>query len=145
MIGGGMGWAGALVAPELALQLELLARTVLLCSLLLLIGTGLLLRLDWARRLAIGTMILVVHGQLTQRWMQTDVVQAWAAVTRGRAVVAPQMVDGLPALDGGTALWSLLLCGVMVWLTRRLLASRVSAEFMTATQAGTTPRMTART
>jgi len=38
----------------------------------------------------------------------------------------------LPALDAQTALWSLLLCAVLVWLTRRLLSSRMRLEFAQA-------------
>lgn len=129
VFGGGMGLAGALVSPELSLQPWLLLRTEMMSSLMLLIGTGLLMRLDWARRFAAGALMYAVYAQCTRRWMQSDLVQAWLSCVQGYPLREPVWAGDLPALDGETALRSLLVCAVLVWLTRRLLSARSRTEF----------------
>ena len=132
VFGGGVGMAGALVSAELALQPWLLFRTESMCGLMLLVGLGLLLRLDWARRFAAGALMYAVYAQCTRRWMQSDLVQAWLSCVQGRPLREPVWAGDLPALDGVTALWSLLVCAVLVWLTRRLLSARLRLEFAQA-------------
>lgn len=136
LFGGGAGWAGALVSPELILQPWLLVRTEVMCSLMLLVGLGLLMRLDWARRFAAGALMYAVYAQCTGRWMQSDLVQAWLACVQGRPVHGPAGTGDLPALDAETALWSLVVCVVLAWLTRRLLSARMRVEFTQPASAG---------
>lgn len=137
LFGGGTGMAGALVSPELGLQPWLLFRTEAMSGLMVLVGLGLLMRLDWARRFAAGALMYAVYAQCTRRWMQSDLVQAWLSCVQGHPLREPAWSGDLPALDGATALWSLLLCAVLVWLTRRLLSDRVRLEFAEAAAAGT--------
>jgi hypothetical protein len=127
--GGSVGMAGALVSPELALQPWLLWRTESMSGLMLLVGLGLLMRLDWARRFAAGALIYAVYAQCTRRWMQSDLVQAWLSCVQGDPLREPVWSGDLPALDAETALWSLLLCLLLAWLTRRLLSARMRLEF----------------
>jgi hypothetical protein len=61
--------------------------------------------------------------------MQSDLVQAWLSCVQGHPLREPVWSGDLPALDGVTALWSLLLCAVLAWLTRRLLSARLRLEF----------------
>jgi hypothetical protein len=135
LFGGSTGMAGALVSPQLALQPWLLFRTEAMSGLMLLVGLGLLMRLDWARRFAAGALMYAVYAQCTRRWMQSDLVQAWLSCVKGHPLREPVWSGDLPALDGVTALWSLLLCAVLVWLTRRLLSARLRLEFAEAAQA----------
>lgn len=129
IFGGCTGMAGALVSPELGLKPWLLFRTEAMSGLMLLVGLGLSMRLDWARRFAAGALMYAVYAQCTRRWMQSDLVQAWLSCVQGHPVREPVWSGDLPALDGVTALWSLLLCAVLVWLTRRLLSARLRLEF----------------
>ena len=66
LFGGGTGMAGALVSPELGLQPWLLFRTEAMSGLMVLVGLGLLMRLDWAfcrRRLDVRR-VRAVHPPL---------------------------------------------------------------------------------
>lgn len=132
VFGGGTGMAGALVSPELGFQPWLLLRTESMSGLMLLVGLGLLMRADWARRFAAGALMYTVYAQCTCRWMQSDLVQAWLSCVQGYPLQEPVWSGDLPALDPETALWSLVVCGVLAWLTRRLLCSRMRLEFAQA-------------
>jgi hypothetical protein len=132
LIGGIFGMAGALVSPQLAGQSWLLVRTLALGGLMVIVGLGLLLRHDWARRFAAGAMMYAIYAQLSRRWMQSDVVQAWLSCAQGDSLREPVAAGDLPPLSPEVALISLMVCLVLAGLTRRLLSARMLSEFGTS-------------
>jgi hypothetical protein len=131
LVGGVLGMAGALVSPQLAEQAWLLARTLALGGLMVIVGLGLFLRHDWARRFAAGAMMYAIYAQLSRRWMQSDVVQAWLSCVQGNSLREPIAAGDLPPLSPEAALISLMVCLVLAGLTRRLLSARLRTEFGT--------------
>ncbi|MEY4751988.1 MAG: hypothetical protein RIQ60_4202 [Pseudomonadota bacterium] len=129
MIGGGLGMSGALVSPELADQAWLLVRTLSLGGLMVVVALGLFARHDWARKFLAGAMLYAVYAQLSRRWMQSDVVQAWLSCVQGKSLRAPIPAGDLPPLSPETALLSLFVCLALLGLTRLLLSARLRAEF----------------
>jgi hypothetical protein len=96
-------------------------------------AVGLLMRLEWARRTAIGLVALVIVANLMGLWLQHELVQALVQTTL-RGASLPSQVMGL---FGGFAtaaqlmamLVTLVGCGLLVWLIRRLMSDAVRQEF----------------
>lgn len=110
-----------------------LAVVGVLSALLVACAVGLLLRLEWARRVFIGTLAVVIAANLLGLWLQHEVVQALVQNTLSRG--------GLPAaaagLFGGFAtaaqvmavLVTLAACGLLGWVIRGLMSEPVRQEF----------------
>jgi hypothetical protein len=130
VIGGGLGMAGVLVSPQLAGQTWLTARTMALSGLLVVTGLGLLMRYNWARRFAAGAMIYAIYAQLSRRWMQSDVVQAWMSCVQGGSLNEPVPPGALPPLSPDGALLSLVVCMVLASMVRLLLSAQSRGEFI---------------
>jgi hypothetical protein len=129
-IGGGLGMAGVLVSPQLAGQSWLTARTMALSGLMVVTGLGLLMRYNWARRFAAGAMIYAIYAQLSRRWMQSDVVQAWLSCVQGGSLTEPVVSGALPPLSPDGALVSLIVCLLLAAIVRMLLSSPARGEFL---------------
>jgi uncharacterized membrane protein SirB2 len=129
MAGGVLGMSGALVSPELSEQSWLLVRTLALGGLMVVVGMGLLSRHDWARRFLAGALMYAIYAQLSRRWMQSDVVQAWLSCVQGNSLHAPVAAGNLPPLSPEGALLSLLVCVALGGLTRLLLSARMRVAF----------------
>lgn len=94
---------------------------------------GLLLRLDWARRSFIGLLVLAIVANLLGLWFQHEVVQSVVASTLQRAPL-PEPVLGVfggfvTAARAMGAVMTLVACGLLGWIIRRLMSAAVKQEF----------------
>lgn len=94
---------------------------------------GLLLRLDWARRVFIGLLVVAIVFNLLGLWLQHEVVQSLVQVTIGRAQLPPQAADvfgGFVTVARVLAVaLTLVACGLLGWIIRRLMSPLVRQEF----------------
>lgn len=96
-------------------------------------AVGLLLRLDWARRVFIGLLVVAILANFAGLWLQHEVVQSLVSSTLSLAPLPPQAAD----LFGGfvTAsrvmggLVTLVACGLLAWIIRRLMSPMIRQEF----------------
>lgn len=111
-----------LMGAALAVSVAMLASAV-----------GLLMRLEWARRVAIALLGLVIVANLAGLWLQHELVHALVDATLRRAAL-PTAAQGI---FGGFAtaaqlmamLVTLVGCGLIVWIIRRLMSESVRQEF----------------
>jgi len=94
---------------------------------------GLLLRLDWARRVFIGLLVLAIVANLLGLWFQHEVVQSVVDTTLSRAPL-PQQALGVfggfvTAARVMAVTMTLAACGLLVWIIRRLMSTAVRQEF----------------
>lgn len=96
-------------------------------------AVGLLLRLEWARRVFIALTALVIVAQLLGLWLQHEVMQAVLAGTLGQVALpaaAAGLFDGLAATAQVLAvLLTLAACALLGWVIRRLSSDPVRQEF----------------
>jgi len=96
-------------------------------------AVGLLLRLEWARRVFIGLTALAILAQLLGLWLQHEVMQAVLAGTLSRVALpdaAAGLFDGLATTAQGLAmLLTLAACVLLAWVIRRLSSEPVRQEF----------------
>jgi len=129
-------WAGAL-PPATALLLGhlhwVLAAAGVLSLLLLASGVGLALRLEWARRVAIGVLVAAALANFAGLWLQHEVVQALVTRVADLAplpAAARGLFDGFAyAAQGLALLLTLGGCVVLAWLARSLASPMVRQEF----------------
>lgn len=112
---------GVLIA-SLALSLATLASAI-----------GLLLRLDWARRVFIGVLVTAIVVNLAGLWLQHEVVQSVVASTLTRATLPAQVADVfgsfVTAARVMAALVTLGACLVLAWIIRSLMSPVIRQEF----------------
>lgn len=110
------------VGAGLALSLATLASSV-----------GLLLRLEWARRAFIGVLALAIVANLLGLWLQHEVVQSLVDVTLQRVALPAQaagVFGGFVTAARTMALvMTLVACGLLGWIIRRLMSPLVRQEF----------------
>lgn len=94
---------------------------------------GLLLRLDWARRVFIGVLAVAIVANLLGLWLQHEVVQTLVNQTLTRATIP---ADALGVFGGFVTaarvmalLMTLGLCALCGWIIRRLMSAGVRQEF----------------
>jgi hypothetical protein len=110
--------AGALVAPGLQARPALLLRVLGLGLLFSGVGAGLLARWRWACSAVLGMLAYGAVAQLTQGWLQDDVLAAWLEAISGQS---PHAFIALGAFaDGLGPAWSVALCGACGWYLLRL-------------------------
>ena len=94
---------------------------------------GLLLRLDWARRVFIGLLVVAIVFNLLGLWLQHEVVQSVVQSTLTRAPLPPQAADvfgGFVTAARAMALtMTLAACALLGWIIRRLQSPLVRQEF----------------
>lgn len=130
--------AGATAMPgATALLLKylpwLMAVGVLVSVALLACAIGLLMRQEWARRLAIGALALAIAANLGGLWLQHQVVHALVRLTLKTSAISPSAID----LFGGfatatqvmTVLFTFAVCIGLGWTIRRLMSDPVRQEF----------------
>jgi hypothetical protein len=104
-----------------------------LSLLLMVAGIGLVLRLEWARRVAIGILVVSIVASLAGLWLQHEVVHA--LVSRAADVAAlPAAVRGLfsgfaIAAQALALLLTLGACLLLAWIVRLLRSPSVRQEF----------------
>lgn len=94
---------------------------------------GLLLRLDWARRVFIGVLAVAIVFNLLGLWLQHEVVQSVVQQTLTRAPLPPQAADVfggfVTAARAMAVVMTLAACGLLGWIIRRLMSPLVRQEF----------------
>ena len=110
------------------------AAAVLLSLATLTSAIGLLLRLDWARRVFIVLIALVLIANLFGLWLQQEMLQSVAARTLSGAALAPQAAGVLGGFVTAARVMAVVVtlgaCGLLAWVIRRLMSSSVRQEFV---------------
>lgn len=128
---------GTTLPPATALLLQhlpwVLGAAGALSLLLLVAAVGLLLRLEWARRVAIGVLVLAIVANLAGLWLQHELVQALVSRAADLSML-PAAVRGLFdgfafAAQGLALLLTLAGCLLLAWMIRALSSPAVRQEF----------------
>lgn len=94
---------------------------------------GLLLRLDWARRVFIALLIVAIIANLAGLWLQHEVVQSVVQRTLSRASLSSPVLDVFGGFVTASrvmgAAMTLTTCGLLGWIIHRLMSSSVRQEF----------------
>lgn len=94
---------------------------------------GLLLRLDWARRVFIGMLVVAIAANLAGLWLQHEVVQSVVSRTLSRAALSAPVLDVFGGFVTASrvmgALMTVATCLVLGWIIQRLMSSTVRQEF----------------
>jgi hypothetical protein len=96
-------------------------------------AVGLLLRLEWARRVFIGLAVVAILGNLFGLWLQQEMLQSLIDSTLSRSALpreAAGVFGGFATAARVTAVaLSLGACMLLVWIIRRLMSQGVRQEF----------------
>ncbi len=97
-------------------------------------AVGLLMRLDWARRVFIGMLAVAIVANLLGLWLQQEVVQSVVASTLLTSVPVPAQVLGVfggfvTAARVMALLMTLGTCTILAWIIRSLMTATVRQEF----------------
>jgi hypothetical protein len=96
-------------------------------------AVGLLMRLEWARRAAIGLVALVIVANLMGLWLQHELVHALVESTLRGASLPSQVLGMFGGFATAAQLMAMLVtlvgCGLLVWIIRRLMSDAVRQEF----------------
>ncbi len=118
-----LGYLPWVVGTGLLMSLAMLASAI-----------GLLLRLDWARRVFIGVLLVAIVANLLGLWLQHEVVQSVVSSTLSGAPLPPQAagVFGgfVTAAREMAVLVTLGTCAVFWWVIHRLRSASVRQEFV---------------
>jgi hypothetical protein len=120
------GWLMAylpwVAAAGLAMSLSTLASAV-----------GLLLRLNWARRIFIGLLVLAIALNLAGLWLQHELVHSVVESTLARGTLPPHVLDVfggfVTAARVMAAMVTLSGCALLGWIIRSLMSPGVRQEF----------------
>jgi hypothetical protein len=97
-------------------------------------AVGLLMRLEWARRVFIGLLVLAIVANLAGIWLQQEMLQSLVAATLGRAPLPAAAADVVGGFVAATRVGALLLslgaCALLVAIIRRLMSPMVRQEFV---------------
>ena len=96
-------------------------------------AVGLLLRLEWARRVFIFLLGVAIAANLMGLWVQQELMQSLVSATLGAATLPPAAADVLGGFAAATRTLalavSLTACGLLAWTMRRLMSPAVRQEF----------------
>jgi hypothetical protein len=94
---------------------------------------GLLLRLNWARRVFIGVLAMAIVLNLAGLWLQHEMVQSVVASTLTRATLPAQVLDVFGSFVTAARVMAVLVtlgaCMVLAWIIRSLMSPTVRQEF----------------
>jgi len=96
-------------------------------------AVGVLLRLNWARRMFIGVLVLAMVANVAGLWVQHELMQSLVSSTLG-ATTLPPAVAGVfggfvTAARVMAVLVTLLACLLLGWIIRSLMSPGVRQEF----------------
>jgi hypothetical protein len=107
--------------------------TVLLSLATLVAAVGLWMRLEWARRVFIGLLVVAIVGHLASLWLQHEVVQSLVQGTLGSTSLPAQAMEVFGGFVTASrvlgGLMTLGACGLLAWVIRRLMSPMVRQEF----------------
>ena len=118
-----LGYLPWVVGTGLLMSLAMLASAV-----------GLLLRLDWARRVFIGVLLVAIVANLLGLWLQHEVVQSVVSSTLSVAPLPPQAAGVFGGFVTAARVMAVLVtlgtCAVFWWVIHRLRSASVRQEFV---------------
>ncbi|MBX3606210.1 MAG: hypothetical protein KF788_13100 [Piscinibacter sp.] len=96
-------------------------------------AVGLLLRLEWARRVFIGLLVLAIVANLLGLWFQHEVVQSVVDATLRSSPLPQQALGVFGGFVTAARLMAVVMtlgaCGMLVWIIRRLMSTPIRQEF----------------
>ncbi len=118
-----LGYLPWVVGTGLLMSLAMLASAI-----------GLLLRLDWARRVFIGVLLVAIVANLLGLWLQHEVVQSVVSSTLSGAPLPPQAAGVFGGFVTAARVMAVLVtlgtCAVFWWVIHRLRSASVRQEFV---------------
>jgi hypothetical protein len=94
---------------------------------------GLLLRLDWARRVFIGLLVVAIVANLLGLWLQQEMMQSVVSRTLGSVALPPQALGVFGGFVTAARVMAVVVtlgaCGLLGWIIRRLMSAGVRREF----------------
>ena len=94
---------------------------------------GLLMRLDWARRSFIGLLVVAIMANLLGLWLQQEVVQSVVSNTLSSVAIPAQALGVFGGFVTAARVMAVLMtlvgCGLLGWIIRRLMSAGVRQEF----------------
>lgn len=117
-----MGYLPWVVGTGLAVSLATLACAV-----------GLLLRLEWARRIFIALLVLAIAANVAGLWLQQEMLQSLVSSTLQSSPLPPLVADVFGGVVTAARVMAVVLtlgaCLLLVWVIRRLMSPSVRQEF----------------
>lgn len=96
-------------------------------------AVGLLLRLDWARRVFIGMLGFAIVANLLGLWIQHELVQSVVSSTLSSTRLAPEALGVFGGFVTATRVMAMVMtlaaCWLLAWVIRRLMSPSVRQEF----------------
>ena len=96
-------------------------------------AVGLLLRLEWARRVFIALLLLAIAANVAGIWLQQEMLQSLVSSTLAGSVLPPVVADLFGGFVTAARVVAVLLtlgaCALLVWIIRRLMSKAVRQEF----------------
>lgn len=107
---------------------------LILAVALLVAAVGLLMRYEWARRAFIGLVVVAIAANLAGLWLQHEFVQSLVDATM-RDTPLPIAAVGVfggfaTAAKVLSGVVTLVACGLLAWVIRRLMSPKVRQEFV---------------
>jgi hypothetical protein len=94
---------------------------------------GLLVRLEWARRIFIALLVLAIAANVAGLWLQQEVLQSLVSNTLKGSPLPPLVADVFGGFVTAARVMAVLMtvgaCLLMVWIIRRLMSPAVRQEF----------------
>jgi hypothetical protein len=96
-------------------------------------AVGLLLRLDWARRVFIGLLMVAIVANLLGLWLQQEMMQSVVSTTLSHTPLPPQALGVFGGFVTAARVMAVVVtlgaCGLLAWIIRRLMSAGVRQEF----------------
>jgi hypothetical protein len=96
-------------------------------------AVGLLLRLEWARRVFIALLVLAIAANVAGLWLQQEMLQSLVASTLSRSPLPPLAADVFGGFVTAARVMAVLVtlaaCFLLAWIIRRLMSPSVRQEF----------------
>jgi hypothetical protein len=96
-------------------------------------AVGLLVRLEWARRMFIGLLVLAIVANIAGLWLQHEVMQSLVSSTLSGSTLPPSVADVFGGFVTAARVMAVLVtlgaCALLVWVIRRLMSPAVRQEF----------------
>lgn len=96
-------------------------------------AVGLLIRLEWARRVFIVLLVLAILANVAGLWLQQEMLQSLVSNTLSRSPLPPLAADVFGGFVTAARVMAVLVtlgaCALLVWIIRRLMSPSVRQEF----------------
>jgi len=117
-----LGYLPWVVGTGLLMSLAMLASAI-----------GLLLRIDWARRVFIGVLTVAIVANLLGLWLQHEVVESVVSSTLSGTPMPPEAAGVFGGFVTAARVMAVLvtlgICAIFGWVIRRLMSASVRQEF----------------